>query len=637
MNAHSMPFSKIISSDQGAHEHYHVPKYQREYTWGKRDWERMVQDIDENDPGYFMGSVICVSDGEPQSPGQQTIYEVVDGQQRLTTLSLMMMAIYQRLNDLREGLEFEDDEDRQDFENSCASLRNKLVKKLRDGEYTPSAHGGWIEQTKMCFLRVQPSSQNYNLEDYRFILGSIGLIKKPQKPRYHGVRAICKAFRFFQDNIPEDVTGLLALVAKINQLVFVHIAVSSQADAFTLFETLNNRGVPLSAIDIIKNKMLAEMEKQHQVNIDESYERWQEIIASIPDPSDQERFLRHYYNAFRWDRTVRVEGIPRAIKSKIIAIYETLIRNNAQEIFDKLCDKASLYGRLISPEENGFGANLQKQLSDLANINATPAFQILLYLFALKPAQFAEADFLNRAVDLLSRYYVRRNVTDFPGTRALDQDHMDLIEACQREIDSGQPLSFECFRNSLLRPGAYASREKFAEVLRGNMYSTNGLMTRYLLTKLDETYQTREYTPDLLARNDKDKYIWTVEHVLPQTESISLEWIQMIADGDTTEATRLHEANVHRLGNLTLSGYNSKLATSPFAKKQQLKENQKILGHQINIGYRNRLALNELTFEVNGEELSLATAPTWTIDMIQARTERMVDIVLKLYAIEDID
>jgi uncharacterized protein with ParB-like and HNH nuclease domain len=72
-------------------------------------------------------------------------------------------------------------------------------------------------------------------------------------------------------------------VSKINQLIVVHISVSSQADAFTLFETLNNRGVPLSAIDIIKNKMLAEMAKQHRMNIDDSYEQWQAIIAAVPD------------------------------------------------------------------------------------------------------------------------------------------------------------------------------------------------------------------------------------------------------------------------------------------------------------------------------------------------------------------
>lgn len=637
MNAHSMPFSKIVSGDQGAREHYHVPKYQREYTWGKWDWERLLQDIDENDPGYFMGSLICVKDGDPPSPGDEVIYEVVDGQQRLTTLSLLMMAIYQRLTALQDTCQFDDEEDRQDFQNSLASLRNKLVKKKKEGEFTKGEPGGWIEQSKMCFHRVQPSSQNRNLEDYQYLLSEIGLIKAREKPRYLGVRSMCKAQRFFIEKIPADVKGLLALVSKISQLIFVHISVSSQADAFTLFETLNNRGVPLSAIDIIKNKMLAEMEKQHQVNIDDSYERWQAIIAAVPDATDQERFLRHFYNAFRWDPTIRVEGIPRAIKSKIIAIYEKLIKKHAQSVFDRLCDMAALYGRLLARDDNGFDDTLRQQLTDLARINATPAYQALLYLFSLPNTHFAQPDFLTQAVDLLQRYYVRRNVTDFPGTRDLDQGHMDLVQACQERIATGEKLDCDFFRAKLLQPGRFATRDVFEKALRGGMYSSNILMTRYLLVKLDETHHSREYAPDLWARNEGDKYVWTVEHVLPQTEAITDAWVDMIANGDAKEAARLHEQHVDRLGNLTLSGYNSKLSTAAFDKKQALAENRKFLGHKINIGYRNGLALNSLSFTVQGKQHSLASAPQWTAEMIEARTNRMVDLLLAMYTIDGVD
>ncbi len=637
MNAHSMPFSNIVRSDSGAHEHYHVPKYQRGYTWGKADWERLLQDIDENDPGYFMGSLICVKDGDPPSPGDEVIYDVVDGQQRLTTLSLLMMAIYQRLIALQEQCVFDDEEDRQEFQDSLASLRNKLVKKKKEGEFKKGEPGGWIEQSKMCFLRVQPSSQNRNLEDYQYLLSEIGLIKAREKPKHLGVRSMCKAQRYFLDKIPTEVKGLVALVSKINQLVFVHISVSSQADAFTLFETLNNRGVPLSAIDIIKNKMLAEMDKQHQVNINDSYDRWQAIIDAVPDATDQERFLRHFYNAFRWDSSVEVKGIPRAIKSKIIAIYEKLIKEHAQSVFDRLCKMAALYGRLIAPEENGFDDEMRRQLNDLRNINASPAYQVLLYLFSLPNAAIAKPDVLPRAVDLLQRYYVRRNVTDFPGTRDLDQGHMDLVQACQDRIAAGDKLTFEFFRDKLLLPGRFATRDEFEKALRGGMYSSNILMTRYLLVKLDETHHNREYDPNLWARNDGYKYVWTVEHVLPQTENITDPWINMIADGNAKEAARLHEKHVDRLGNLTLSGYNSKLATAPFDKKQTLVEKRKFLGHEIDIGYRNKLALNTLSFKVKGKSHSLATAPEWTVEMIEARTNRMVELLMEMYTIEDVD
>ncbi len=94
MQATHMQFSKVIDSDQGAREHFHVPKYQREYTWGRREWEHLLNDIEDNEKGYFVGSLICIKDGTDALPGDEIVYEIIDGQQRLTTLSLLLMAIY---------------------------------------------------------------------------------------------------------------------------------------------------------------------------------------------------------------------------------------------------------------------------------------------------------------------------------------------------------------------------------------------------------------------------------------------------------------------------------------------------------------------------------------------------------------
>ena len=102
MQAHSMAFSKVINSDQGAREHFHVPKYQREYAWGRKEWEQLLLDIEENDLGYFMGSLICVNDSADPAPGDELIYEVVDGQQRLTTIVILLECIRQRFE--KEGL-----------------------------------------------------------------------------------------------------------------------------------------------------------------------------------------------------------------------------------------------------------------------------------------------------------------------------------------------------------------------------------------------------------------------------------------------------------------------------------------------------------------------------------------------------
>jgi Protein of unknown function DUF262 len=114
---------------------------------------------------------------------------------------------------------------------------------------------------------VQPSAQSHNLEDYRYILREIGLLEAAPKPQYCGVRKLYKAFAYFCEKAPKDVPGLCDRARKINQLNFVHITVGSQSDAFTLFESLNNRGIPLSAIDIIKNKLLAESASTRSISM----------------------------------------------------------------------------------------------------------------------------------------------------------------------------------------------------------------------------------------------------------------------------------------------------------------------------------------------------------------------------------
>jgi Protein of unknown function (DUF1524) len=153
-------------------------------------------------------------------------------------------------------------------------------------------------------------------------------------------------------------------------------------------------------------------------------------------------------------------------------------------------------------------------------------------------------------------------------------------------------------------------------------------MARYLLIQLDLLHHTREYRPDLWARDDREHFVWTIEHVLPQKEKLPPHWVQMIAAGDPAKAASVQEAQVNRLGNLTLSGYNSDLATSSFDKKQQLARDRTFLGHKINIGYRNGLALNNLPFEVSGNTYTLATVRTWSAEMIEARTKAMADLLV---------
>lgn len=634
MQAAKTSFSKILQIE-GTLEHYHIPKYQREYTWQKSQWNKLIQDIDENDAGHFMGSIICVMDGRELRPNEEKIYDLVDGQQRMTSLSLLMMAIYKKYKSLEDEIDKEDDEALDSYRTSLGSIRKKLIKKKKS-DYTDEL-GGFKDKNYMTFLRVQPSSQNHNLDDYKYILGSLGVISPTKRRSYFSKGKFSRAFEYFGQQLPDDLAGLDKFLDKINQLIFIHISVSSQANAFILFETLNNRGVPLSAIDIIKNNMLAQMQKQSKISIDDSYETWQELLSYLPDYRIQDRFLRQYYNAFKIYPDIKVGKYNKATASSLIGIYESLIKADANKIFLDLVDKAKLYHELIAPEEYE-SSTLVNDLIELKRIGAAPSYAFLLYLSSLAKDKFTDKEEVKeKTVALLCKYYIRRNITDFPNTRDMDAINMDLIELCNKEVNEGKKLSIEFIFNKVLTGKGKPS--SLLDLYRGfedNLFYYNGGMARYALAKLDSISHSREYNPNLWERNAKGNFVWTVEHVFPQGKNIPKDWVEMIADGDEALAKEYREEWVHCLGNLSLSGYNSKLSNHSFVKKQA-KTNATSLGRKIEIGYKNGLALNNFEFDLEGSKYSLSNAPEWTIDYIEARNNEMVKQLVTLFAFEGED
>lgn len=634
MNA-TDPFFANVLQTAGTIEHYHVPKYQREYTWGKNEWEQLLTDIDENDPGYFMGSIICIDDNSELGPGESRVYEVVDGQQRLTTLSILLMAIYAFYLELLPEMEESGDEDEmEEVRLIISNIKKRIL--IKKNSINKGENYSFKEKDKYCFLRLQPSTQKNNFADYLHILEELDLIKGKFTSKFCGNRRIYKAYSYFYDHLPEGVKELNELLHKIESLKFIHISVASSSDAFTLFESLNNRGIPLSVMDIIKNKMLASMEKNHEKSIDESYEDWQELLTYLPEFPEQERFLRHYYNAFKVYPEKKIEKINRATKSTLIKIYEQYIKNDAQGIFADLIEKAKIYNRFIQPEDFE-EANQAKLLLELKRVGSTPSQLLLLYLYNLETVQFVnwQTD-IKEVLSFLVKYYVRRNITDFPNTRDLDAINIEVIEECQKRIDRGEKLDSEFIVNTILNGrGKPSSIETFKEHLEDNLFAYNSGMARYVLVKLDEMSHSREYKPDLWARNDKGLLVWTVEHVFPQGLNIPNEWVEMLAEGNKMKASEIQDELVHCLGNLTLSGYNSQLSNASFENKQGLHEDRKILGHKINIGYQNGLSINNLEFQIGGVDKKLATIEVWNREAIIARNEQMVEILLRMFSFEE--
>lgn len=166
-----------------------------------------------------------------------------------------------------------------------------------------------------------------------------------------------------------------------------------------------------------------------------------------------------------------------------------------------------------------------------------------------------------------------------------------------------------------------ASDATFKERLEGPIYDVNPDMTRYILTVLAEPSVTKEMK-GLWERYPSGNYVWTIEHVFPQGENIPASWVDMIGGGDKTKAQEIQAAHVHTLGNLTITGYNSKLSNMPFIEKRDRKDS-----NGANVGYRNGLNLND----------DLVGADSWTKEQIVARTEKLVELALQAFTFDDIE
>jgi len=310
-----------------------------------------------------------------------------------------------------------------------------------------------------------------------------------------------------------------------------------------------------------------------------------------------------------------VKGFPLATRSNIIQIYETLIDRDAKGIFGELFEKARLYNRIIAPNEETLPPKVVLQFRDLDRIGGAPAYVVLLYLLAERPT----AD-LAAIAEFLVKFFVRRSLTDQPPTRDLPRIAIALIEALRaKPTEDVLGLILDEFREQ----GWISTDELFRAKLAGNVYEENTDATRFVLCKIEESHQTKEKFTDLWKRDSRGDYVWTVEHIFPQGPNIPESWVKMIANGDDEEARErargLREQHVHKLGNLTVTGYNSKLGNKSFPEKRDRKD---AAGKPV--GFKNGLYLNA----------ELREKEAWTVADIEARTSVLVEEAMTLFAIQ---
>lgn len=362
------PIDEILKKD--ASFYYVIPKYQREYTWSYKEWDALYDDITENLEGYFIGSIICINTGDSTYPR----LEVIDGQQRLTTLCLFLLALYHHLNKYKEEM----DEDEL-FEISW------IRKTLQNGK----------NSNKLILL---PQVQNYNQDDFSYVMHDNGILAYAKKVQNYGRRKIYRCFSHFLYKIEQDlnesenkVATLLEIKKKVCNAMLVKIEVSSHSDAYILFESLNNRGTPLTAIDLMKNLIMARAEKVG-LTVDDCFEQWKELLEYLTDDyATQERFFRYYYNAFKnkLNEPFRKDDLKKkdplgtvATKSNLLQIYEKLINYDLHGFLDEVLIAGNIFADLRNREDDK--TPYRRALLDLARIQGVPSYQLLMFILRNK-------------------------------------------------------------------------------------------------------------------------------------------------------------------------------------------------------------------------------------------------------------
>lgn len=602
INVNKYPVSQVFDPDSKVI--FEIPKYQREYTWGTREWEALFDDLIENDDGYFLGSIICINSATDSINAPK--FEVVDGQQRLTTLSLFLSALYTTLNNSKELL----DEDQQA---DILQLKRKIVLKKTQSD-----------------IRVVPQVQGSNRDDYLGLLAKIGIIPKRPMPNFAGLRRIVKAYNYFLKRInatleetDDKVAGMFRILDKVNASIMVMIEVSNHADAYTLFESLNNRGTPLTSVDLIKNLLLARLDVSGEENLDYYFTRWTEILDNLGEEySEQERFFRQNYNAFRkslnapfvkGDRQYPLGTI--ATRSTMLDIYEKLITKDPVGALDELSENAAIYAGIILNKTDGLTPAQRDSYQDLLRVQGAPAYLLLMYLIKNSETLGINEDDIVKVCRLLVIFFVRRNLTDTPPTRDLTRMFMSYIEEIEQNEYTGAAI-YDNLRGTLIKSSS--SDEIFEEKLRGPVYDDNSGATRFILCMMAKRSMTVENEKDLWRKTNSNQYVWSIEHIFPQGANIPDEWVDMIAGSDREKAKEYQSLYVHTFGNLTITGYNSTLSNKAFAEKKERKDTN---GQYI--GYRNGLNLND----------DVCDKDEWTVEIIKARTDRMVKEIMAMFAL----
>lgn len=499
-----------------------VPIYQRTYSWTERECRQLWNDIvrcGSNDKiaVHFVGSIVYIESGLSTIVHRAPVI-VIDGQQRLTTVSLLLAALAKAVGE---------DEPLDGF--SKAKITDYyLLNPLETGD----------RHFKLLLSQTDRAS----------LLAIAGDREPPQNPSLR----ISANYALFEKWIAEGKVPLATVCSGLAKLVVVDIALNRDQDNPQLiFESMNSTGKELSQADLIRNFILMDLEPELQTRLYEDYWRPMEVDFG------QEAYGTHFDGFMRHYLTVKTGEIPN-----VSAVYDAFKGHARDSRVTAADDDSHIEGLVremriyaghfcamaLGREQDG---DLKLAFHDLRELKVDVAYPFLLELYHDYDAGILSKPDLLESVRLVEAYVFRRAICAIP-TNSLNKTFATFTKALKRD------RYLESIQAHLLGLPSY------------RRFPTDAEFRRDIQTRDLYNFRSRSYWLRRLENHDRRERVavdeYTIEHIMPQNENLSAKWREALG----LDWERVQQTWLHTLGNLTLTAYNSDYSDRPFDEKRDM-------------------------------------------------------------------
>ncbi len=536
---------------------FFIPLFQRQYSWKSKQWKELwldllaLHELSQTQPErkHFIGSVVMHPTNSV--PVGVSKYAVIDGQQRLTTIFVVLVA----LRDVARAI-------------GHPTLAERLTETYLTNKYAAPHER----------LKVQPT------QDDRPALRHMAT---PMPDVVAPAGLLTDAYSFFRDKLtawvksqPDRAEEMFQLV--LERLSLVSITLNNDDDPYLVFESLNAKGMRLTAADLIRNYLFMRIHPDQQTELNEQY--WLPMQKALDESLTE--FIRHF---------LMRDGGNVAQSDVYGAFRKATEKRDVVPVLQEMARFAPTYARLLHPTRETDRPAVRRGLQRLHQTRLTVAYPLILRLYdQVRHGGTVSESTLLAVLDALENFALRAFITK-RGTGGANKS-MQALATRTRELDADAPALLADIRTYLATQNYPTDDEVRDKLLTEALYHHAGernARTRLLLETLEVALNPKEIVGSETL---------SIEHILPQ--KLTAEWrTELGADADAEHARLLHT-----LGNLTLTGYNSELSNTSFARKR------------LEFAKSN-LALN----------LPIAAAPNWDAAAIRKRGSELAEQFLACY------